>query len=238
MKCNTPIIPLRHIAKTLPFFAFPSSLLRATQTPASSRIMALFSTNDSSRAAVRAVFVYGSLRPDDDSGRPWTVEAVSGTTSRRAVLRDHVLFRDGYACAKNGSCPGLDERLRRRDRAAGATASGGGGLATRRVVGCVLTVDDDDDDRFWYEKLRVFDRIEGYHEDNHPDDNLYTRTVATAEIAANRESISSSGDHEVVAVGTIRAPETIECYVYVKNDANEDYEVPEGDWLKRDRTKE
>ena len=40
------------------------------------------------RNTAKAFFVYGSLRPDDDSGKAWTKEAVDGMTARKAIVKD------------------------------------------------------------------------------------------------------------------------------------------------------
>ena len=39
-----------------------------------------------------AVFVYGSLRPDDDSGETWTKDAVKGMSCRKAGVAGVKLF--------------------------------------------------------------------------------------------------------------------------------------------------
>ena len=46
-----------------------------------------------------ACFVYGSLRPDDDSGMPWTKKACAFMSYRRAIVKDVELFRATYATA-------------------------------------------------------------------------------------------------------------------------------------------
>lgn len=54
---------------------------------------------------VQALFVYGTLRPDDDSGAAWTRQFLEGMDSRRAILRNAQLFFDVYPCAVLGvSC--------------------------------------------------------------------------------------------------------------------------------------
>ena len=47
----------------------------------------------------RALFVYGTLRPDDDSGAAWTKDFLDGARGQKAVLRDSALFFDAYPCA-------------------------------------------------------------------------------------------------------------------------------------------
>lgn len=41
----------------------------------------------------RACFVYGSLRPDDDSGMPWTEKAVEGMMAQKASINGFELFK-------------------------------------------------------------------------------------------------------------------------------------------------
>merc|ERR1740139_54641 len=81
----------------------------------------------------RRVFVYGSLRPDDDSGAPWTTAAVANLRAQRAVLPGAVLFKDISAAVK--------------------PREGG------EVRGWVLGTDEEG---LWGRKLRCFDVIEGY----------------------------------------------------------------------------
>jgi len=49
--------------------------------------------------AIRHFFVYGSLRPDDDSCQSWTKNAVSGLKQQRAKLLNAKLYQEEYACA-------------------------------------------------------------------------------------------------------------------------------------------
>ena len=37
---------------------------------------------------INSVFVYGSLRPDDDSGMPWTKSALVGMNYKKATVKD------------------------------------------------------------------------------------------------------------------------------------------------------
>ena len=37
---------------------------------------------------IKSVFVYGSLRPDDDSGMPWTKSALVGMEYQKAKVMD------------------------------------------------------------------------------------------------------------------------------------------------------
>ena len=49
--------------------------------------------------AIRHFFVYGSLRPDDDSGQSWTKSAVSNLYAQKARLLNAKLYQEEYACA-------------------------------------------------------------------------------------------------------------------------------------------
>ena len=46
---------------------------------------------------IKAVFVYGSLRPDDDSGMPWTKSACQGMAYQKATIKDAQMFEVTYA---------------------------------------------------------------------------------------------------------------------------------------------
>ena len=50
---------------------------------------------------LRSIFVYGSLRPDDDSGMPWTKEACDGMNYCKAIVKDHCMYIDTYASVKS-----------------------------------------------------------------------------------------------------------------------------------------
>ena len=101
--------------------------------------------------APKACFVYGSLRPDDDSGQAWTKAACAGMTARKAIVKDVGLYSYNYAAAILGK-PG------------------------KQVVGYVLTHNDD---MVFTEKLQTYDMIEGYNAVN-PEKGLYQRDAVEA----------------------------------------------------------
>ena len=41
---------------------------------------------------IKSVFVYGSLRPDDNSGQHWTQEATEGMTAMKAKVNGAKLY--------------------------------------------------------------------------------------------------------------------------------------------------
>ena len=102
-------------------------------------------------ATVQACFVYGSLRPDDDSGQMWTKEACKGMTARKAIVKGVGLYQHHYAAAIFGK-------------------------EGKQVVGFVLTHDDN---KVFKEKLQNYDRIEGYNAQN-PAKGLYQRDEVEA----------------------------------------------------------
>jgi hypothetical protein len=57
---------------------------------------------DSEAIEPRSIFVYGSLRPDDDSGMSWTKPFSEGMECVRARAYNAALFEDEYACAVLG----------------------------------------------------------------------------------------------------------------------------------------
>ena len=54
---------------------------------------------DQNELSPKACFVYGSLRPDDDSGQLWTQKACLGMCARKAKVKGAQLFKDSYAVA-------------------------------------------------------------------------------------------------------------------------------------------
>ena len=132
---------------------------------------------------IKYIFVYGSLRLDDDSSMPWTKAATEGMLNYKAIVYDHCMYFDRYAAVKTNK-PG------------------------KQVVGYVMTIDPSKN-AVWKDKIKLFDDIEGISR------GLYQRIIATATV--------------------IDSGESVQCYIYVRNSASESYEVPEGDWLKRDR---
>merc|ERR1711924_31081 len=49
---------------------------------------------------IRYVFVYGSLRPDDDSGMAWTKDACENMRGQKAIVRGARMYKDTYASVK------------------------------------------------------------------------------------------------------------------------------------------
>ena len=111
--------------------------------------------------AGRAIFVYGSLRPDDDSGQAWTKAACQGMDWIKAEVPDAALFKDTYASAVLGK-------------------------KGKKVIGCILSCGDDED---WLEKLEQYDRIEGYDKNRKQEENLYQRKKVVAKIAGSGEKV-------------------------------------------------
>jgi gamma-glutamylcyclotransferase (GGCT)/AIG2-like uncharacterized protein YtfP len=132
---------------------------------------------------IQYIFVYGSLRPHDDSSTLWTKTATEGMLIFKAIIYDHCMYFDRYAAVKTNK-PG------------------------KQVVGYVMTIDPSKN-ALWKDKIKLFDDIEGISRGH------YQRTIATANV--------------------IDTGESVQCYIYVNNSADESFEVPDGDWLRRDR---
>lgn len=49
---------------------------------------------------IRHIFVYGSLRPDDDSGMPWTHDARADMRGQKALVRGARMYKHDYASVK------------------------------------------------------------------------------------------------------------------------------------------
>lgn len=112
----------------------------------------------SSEMSCQHVFCYGSLRPDDDSGMPWTEDAVQGMRAQPATVFGAKLYYDRYAALVFG-----DDKDRPNDE--------------NKVVGWVLTADHD----LFQEKLRHFDQIEGYDPKDEAG-SFYQRAVAPVQL--------------------------------------------------------
>ena len=63
------------------------------------------------------MFVYGSLRPDDDSGMPWTESFRNKVVATRATLHGARLYEDTYATAVLGTSALPDEPIASLDLA-------------------------------------------------------------------------------------------------------------------------
>jgi len=147
------------------------------------------------------IFVYGSLRPDDDSGMPWTRKACEGMIGQKATVPTAKLFHDQYAVAV----------LKKSAEEQG------------QVVGWVLTHADP---QVFEEKLKDYDRIEGYNSKD-PDSGYYKRDVTQAIL---NEELRAG---QVQKIG--EAGETVRVFIYHRTNAVLDVAVPDGDWLKRTR---
>lgn len=93
------------------------------------------------------VFCYGSLRPDDDTGMPWTKSAVQGMRAQRASVFGAKLYNDEYAALV------LDDSK-----------------PNSSVQGWVLTAGP----VLFQKKMETFDYIEGYEPDGN---GFYQRTI-------------------------------------------------------------
>lgn len=123
------------------FFARASLLFtgnkKLADNLASARLMMSTKKMITNNEQVDCCFCYGSLRPDDDSGMPWTKEAVKGMRGQPATVPKAKLFMDRFAALV------FDDD------------------ATQAVVGWVLTSEQS----FFQEKMNQFDAIEGYEPD-------------------------------------------------------------------------
>jgi len=165
--------------------------------------------------AIRHFFVYGSLRPDDDSGQSWTKSAVSGLSAQKAKLFNAKLYQEEYACAVL-----LDSSSSSSSKSSGCDISSS---ANNYIIGYALSTNDDE---LFKEKLQLFNEIEGYHYDG-SSNNLYDRTVRDVELIPS--STDSSNNN-------IQARESVKAYVYHRtNQCNREKLIPSGDWLQRER---
>lgn len=127
-----------------------------------------------SASSTPCIFVYGSLRPDDDSGMPWTEPACQGMLGQKAVVRNAKLYHDKYAVAVMNT----DE-----------TQHDG------QVIGWVLSHRSPE---VFAEKLALYDHIEQFNPQN-PSESYYKRTTTTACLLKDlrdgqQEQIGEPGD--------------------------------------------
>jgi len=158
----------------------------------------------------RHVFCYGSLRPDDDSGMPWTVEAIKGMTAQPATLLGAKLYRDEYASVVLNERPG------------DAKASHLKPDTKDKVKGWVLTTADP---ALWQEKMELYDEIEEYKEDG---TGQYQRDIVDVYLGNPGSTIGGDAIGESVTF--------IKAYVYHRPDCNKDDPILSGDWLRRDES--
>mmetsp|Transcript_40302 Transcript_40302/g.77050 ORF Transcript_40302/g.77050 Transcript_40302/m.77050 type:complete len:166 (-) Transcript_40302:142-639(-) len=156
-------------------------------------------------------FVYGSLRPDDTTGMPWTQPFLEGiSTVRKAKIHGARMCK---ACGYAGVIldrSWLDGHVDAQLDAAQVSA---GILSSQEVVGYILGCSPE----IFSQKLAEADAIEEY-----PD--VYDRAVVVA-YPLGGEGVTSEG---------------VRCYVYHRNNLEPDqieYEIPEGDWVKFNATK-
>ena len=114
----------------------------------------------------RYIFCYGSLRPDDDSGMPWTKDAVEGLTAQPAKILGAKLYRDQYAALV------FDGQNEKDDR--------------NGVIGWVLTTENP---TLFREKLATFDEIEQYEEDG---TGFYQRAIVDVRLMDPERTIGST----------------------------------------------
>lgn len=170
--------------------------------------------------AAQHVFCYGSLRPDDDSGMPWTAPALDGTRAQRACVAGARLYKDKYAClVLANSDDDHNNNNNNNDKEEDETAR----AAT--VQGWILTTENPDQ---FADKLKSFDSIEGYD----PDDvtnSWYQRAVVDAYLKDPSDAINEP-------IGPMNG--VIKAFVYHRPDCKKDEPIVSGDWLRRNRDNE
>lgn len=170
---------------------------------------------------IRHIFVYGSLRPDDNSNQTWTKDAVSGLTAQRAKLYNTKLYHDQYACAV------FDENDNENDAVSSSlqsqqqkSSSSGKKSNISYIIGYVLSTTNE---QLFHQKLQLFDSIEGYHGSANSRHNLYDRAIREIELLEDDDDVGGGSSSSVV-----------KAYVYHRtNTCNMEKCIPSGDWLQR-----
>lgn len=190
---------------------------------------------------IRHVFVYGSLRPDDDSGQAWTKEAVNGLTAQKARLPKAQLFRDKYRYAYavlDDSSPSsrntaVTSSTDNNDSGSSSSISNNDTKSNNNnhhfILGYVLSTTDE---TLFKKKLELFDSIDGFRGAN-SSNNFFERAVVDVELISN--SYYNGKEEDVEG----KKGEIVQAYVYHgQNNHNRLTPISSGDWLQRDRSKE
>ena len=165
--------------------------------------------------AIRHFFVYGSLRPDDDSGQSWTKNAVSGLLAQRAKLFNAKLYQEEYACAVL------------LDSSSSSSSDSSVNSNGNYIIGYVLSTNDE---QLLKEKLQLFDEIEGYNYDG-SSNNLYDRIVKDVELIPFTTDGSNNNNNSKES-----KTESVKAFVYHRtNQCDRKKLIPSGDWLQRER---
>jgi gamma-glutamylcyclotransferase (GGCT)/AIG2-like uncharacterized protein YtfP len=152
---------------------------------------------------VRHLFAYGTLRPDDVKGAPWTKRFREGMVWQRARVPSARLFADRYPFVVL-SPPGQEETTKTTMKHADY------------VVGYVMCCDDQ---ASFQAKLEEADEIEG-----HP--HYYQRSVVEAIIEDDQEDVVVDHRPEP-ATGEKKK---VKCFIYHRQASLSAYPVWCGDW--------
>ena len=155
--------------------------------------------------SIRSFAVYGTLRDDDDSGAAWTAGFISGLSSARSgVVRGLRLFQ---VCSLNYPCAIVTND------------------ASHHIHVRVLSYPA----AAFPAKLRMADRIEGYHAGREEDSEYVRRKVSVELMADEGGEKQGEGCSE---------KETVASWLYVATRLEafgKVVELPHGDWLRRSR---
>ncbi|KAN0032065.1 hypothetical protein ACTFIV_005938 [Dictyostelium citrinum] len=173
---------------------------------------------------VTSFFVYGTLRPDDNSQAPWTKDFVKGLKFKKAHFKDGILFfdefptvsllysdNDHYHSEDNLSIKKFDQTLMNlyNDNQCNGIV---GYLAT---IDETLITDKNDIEKLFEEKLKEADVIEEYPE-------VYKRSIIKV-YHLNDDQVDnnqSQNNHTY-------------CYIYHREDCSRETIIAHGDWVKR-----
>jgi gamma-glutamylcyclotransferase (GGCT)/AIG2-like uncharacterized protein YtfP len=157
-----------------------------------------------------AIFVYGSLRPDDTSAQSWTESFLSGMIVERARIYNAALFHDQFACAVLGS-QGQDgeHSITPLDFIEGwvvSTASTTNDTRAHSKAAAMFQL-----------KLMQADKIEGYP-------HLYQRSATTAVLLKESQVGSNKAGSK----------QQVQAFIYHRAGCKRHCRIASGDWLKRD----
>ncbi|EAL67688.1 hypothetical protein DDB_G0279499 [Dictyostelium discoideum AX4] len=182
---------------------------------------------------ITSFFVYGTLRPDDNSQAPWTKDFVKGLKFKKAHFRDGILFFDEFPTVSllysdndhyhsdesNPSIKKFDETLMNlyNDNQCNGIV---GYLAT---IDETLLSDTNDIEKLFEEKLKEADIIEEYPE-------IYKRSIIKVK---HLNEDGGDANKDGVVDGNQTQNDHTYCYIYHREDCNRETIIAHGDWVKR-----
>ncbi|KAF2072989.1 hypothetical protein CYY_005701 [Polysphondylium violaceum] len=202
---------------------------------------------------IKSIFVYGTLRPDDNSSAPWTLSFSKSLVFKKCFFPHGIMFHDEFpvvsllyknihACSANGDKGHHDINLFDEEIDTESDLYKlYNELNCNGIVGYVATIDDslltnnndtdeEEFDRLFKEKLIEADEIEEYPQ-------LYERSIIKVHPIIDDHSTTS----HITTTTTTTTTTThkydkenhIYCYIYHIQNCNREKIIRSGNWLTR-----